>query len=356
MRTSKQNRIESLDWLRGLMAISILFYHANNWLFHQQDTKTVLVRLGIYAVSIFFVLSGLSMSIAYSNKINSLKDHVDFFIRRLFRISPLLLVICILTLIPAYMEGLMNVGKLRFLLNVTGLFGIFDYSNYISYGSWSIGNEIVYYLFTPFFLNIYVKNKKIGNLFFLISIIISLYFSQFLLNPEEKLASQWKTYINPFNNLSLYLGGIFIYYNFKDIKFKKKHIIIALIVSILAFSLYPVSGDRINIVTGFPRAYFITLSILLVLIFYKINFSINKIVEKQLMIFGMATYGIYLIHPIVYNLSNYFFKLNEILNPYIYIIFIFIMSTLLALFSYYKYESPISKIGKKISKKINSLY
>ena len=58
-----KDRIESLDWLRGLMAVSIMIYHLTGGLFFTLDSSSVLGRLGVYGVSVFFVLSGLSMAV-----------------------------------------------------------------------------------------------------------------------------------------------------------------------------------------------------------------------------------------------------------------------------------------------------
>lgn len=80
------DRLEPLDWLRGLMALSIMLYHFGPW----HDAAHPIGRLGIYGVSIFFILSGLSMAIAYDRYICDVPSSVSFFIRRLFRIWPLL--------------------------------------------------------------------------------------------------------------------------------------------------------------------------------------------------------------------------------------------------------------------------
>jgi peptidoglycan/LPS O-acetylase OafA/YrhL len=50
------NRIEGLDWLRGLMAIGIMSYHYFSWKFGAIELENPLGRLGIYGVSIFYVL------------------------------------------------------------------------------------------------------------------------------------------------------------------------------------------------------------------------------------------------------------------------------------------------------------
>ena len=73
MKQGFVNRIESLDWLRGLMAIAIMFYHLTSWHISPLDSSNILGRLGIYGVSVFFVLSGLSMAVVYSSFIVDVK-------------------------------------------------------------------------------------------------------------------------------------------------------------------------------------------------------------------------------------------------------------------------------------------
>jgi peptidoglycan/LPS O-acetylase OafA/YrhL len=72
------------------MALSIMLYHFSG----QHDAATPLGRLGVYGVSIFFILSGLSMAIAYDRYVMDFRSSVTFFIRRMFRIWPLFQHIC----------------------------------------------------------------------------------------------------------------------------------------------------------------------------------------------------------------------------------------------------------------------
>ncbi|MFH4113324.1 acyltransferase family protein, partial [Acinetobacter baumannii] len=69
-------RYESLDWLRGLMAFAIMIYHLVSWQLFHPEAGSLLGNFGIYGVSIFFVLSGLSMAIVYSNFIKDF--HTSF--------------------------------------------------------------------------------------------------------------------------------------------------------------------------------------------------------------------------------------------------------------------------------------
>ncbi len=104
MSDLKNSRIETLDWLRGLMALSIMFYHLTYWIVSPLDSSNPLGRLGVYGVSIFFVLSGLSMAIVYNVYIKSIRASINFYVRRIFRIWPLLWAVCILAIIPQILK------------------------------------------------------------------------------------------------------------------------------------------------------------------------------------------------------------------------------------------------------------
>nr|WP_279290178.1 hypothetical protein [Clostridium cibarium] len=68
-------------------------YHLYYWRVAPLNADSCLGRLGIYAVSIFFILSGLSMAIVYNGFINSIKTSFVFLVRRIFRIWPLLWIV-----------------------------------------------------------------------------------------------------------------------------------------------------------------------------------------------------------------------------------------------------------------------
>lgn len=79
-------RYESLDWLRGLLALSIMLYHLIGWDIAPLKADTLLGRLGAYSVSMFFVLSGLSIALAYHRYFSDWSSVWRFGVRRAFRI------------------------------------------------------------------------------------------------------------------------------------------------------------------------------------------------------------------------------------------------------------------------------
>src|SRR5690606_4855520 len=89
------------------MALSILLYHSAAFveLGWNADATTFLGKLGIYGVSIFFVLSGLSLAHVYSAYFTGLTRVVKFGTRRAFRIWPLLTVVVAIKAAQALYEG-----------------------------------------------------------------------------------------------------------------------------------------------------------------------------------------------------------------------------------------------------------
>jgi peptidoglycan/LPS O-acetylase OafA/YrhL len=349
------NRIESLDYLRGIMALSVMIYHLTYWNLYHPDASTPLGRLGIYAVSIFFILSGLSIAIAYSYFINDLKSSIAFYIRRIFRIWPLLWLCIIAVIIPKFLIGKDIPSFEALILNFTTLFGFMAPTEYINTGAWSIGNEMVYYFLTPFFIYFYRKSLIVGNMLVLLSFFITVYFAFFYLDLSKSLASQWGGgYINPINNLFLYMSGIAIFFNLKDKKFNPFIVILFFLLSFSIFVKYPVHGDQINIVTGYNRLVFILASILLVIAFYMFEYFnfIPKFIRVSFYQLGIATYGVYLLHPIIHDYAVHFLKDLRINQPLLFIVLVSILTVVVSLISWNYFEKKLIIYGKNISKRL----
>lgn len=350
----KKSRIESLDWLRGLAALSIMFYHLYNWNIASLDSGSWLGRLGIYAVSIFFILSGLSMAIVYNKFIKDAKTSITFFIRRIFRIWPLLWVVTTYSVLMDS-RGHITISQLKlYIANITTVFGFIKPQAYIATGAWSIGNEMVYYAITPIIIMAYNRKKILGNLVFIFSLVIGLIYAFNILDSNVDLATQWINYVNPFNNLFFYFGGIAIYYNLKDLEVNKYFNNFILFIAVMLFCFIPLDGNQIIISTSIWRIIFSLLCFIIVIGFYKLESNIPKLIGGFLEAFGVATYGVYLLHPVVYNiLLRVYSRLNVFTNGIIgkvyIIISVVIITAILALISYYKFELKIMRYGKKFS-------
>lgn len=323
-----------------------MIYHLCFWYFFKPDASSFIGRMGIYGVSIFFILSGLSMAIVYHRFICSVKTAGFFFVRRIFRIWPLLSIATIASILLSH-HSTPSLPKI--LLNLTGFFGFVPPYEYIATGAWSIGNEMFYYALTPLIIILYNYKKWAGNLFLLGSFLITLYFAFVSLKAESSLSQQWGIYIHPLNNLSLYTFGIAIYYNLKEVVFNQKANYILILVSVLAIIFYPVQGDQIAIVTDINRVIFILISLGLVIGFYKISNSISPTLTAPLEKLGVITYGVYILHPIVKSFVNKFYSIIGISNSLLIVVSIIVTTILFSLLSYKILELPLMKYGKKIT-------
>ncbi len=91
LKSTSVQRIDSLDYLRGIMAFGVMIYHYQEWSgLHLEESFSFVGVLGIYAVSTFYILSGLSLMIVYQYRLNNPTDIIDYFVRRIFRIFPLM--------------------------------------------------------------------------------------------------------------------------------------------------------------------------------------------------------------------------------------------------------------------------
>lgn len=340
-----KQRYRSLDWLRGMMALSIMLYHMSG----QTDTSTLLGKLGIYGVCIFFVLSGLSMAIAYDSVLHDFRSAVVFMLRRLFRIWPLLWLVLALVVIPAYFQGLHYSGW-QIALNLTTLFGFIAPTHYINMGAWSIGNEMVYYALTPGLIAAFHWRKAMGNFLTLLAVLIGLYFAFSIINPEVHLRYQWAKYINPLNNLFFYCAGLAIFYNFRDTQIPAPWRFPLFLLPLLAFALFPVSGDQIGIVAGYTRVAFSCIAIALVFVFYKCAPVLPRFLDDKLELIGLISYGIYLLHPIAWTWTKTALPHIGITSPTV-LHAITLITTLAAAFLIYQIlERPMMRLGKILIK------
>jgi peptidoglycan/LPS O-acetylase OafA/YrhL len=188
-----------------------------------------------------------------------------------------------------------------------------------------------------------------GNLLFILSLGIGLLFAFHFMTPGLSISDQWSLYVNPFNNLFLYVMGIAIFYNFREIQISRRLNFILLIISLLLFCFLPYQGNQSAIISGHGRVVFVFLSFMIVLCFYKMNVRLPGFLSLTLGTFGMATYGVYLVHPIVYYyVVTLMGKLNIQGAELIYIS-VAVITVFISVLSYKWFELKMIKLGKKLT-------
>jgi peptidoglycan/LPS O-acetylase OafA/YrhL len=346
----RMRRIDQLDWLRGLMALSILFYHSASFanLSWNVDSSTILGKLGIYGVSIFFVLSGLSLAHVYHARLGNVAGVASFLVRRAFRIWPLLSFAVMLVAIPAWMKG--HPFNLDLIVaNMTGLFGFIRPAAYINAGAWSIGNEMVFYALTPALLFAYSRSKTLGNGLVAATMVVGVIFAFRLLSPIDTLPEQWAVYINPFNNLFLFAVGVAIFYNLSEREIPSSWKWPVFLSPLVLFVALPANGDQIHIVTGPNRIAMSLISIAVVIGFYKAAPQLPSLTAKGLEGLGLISYGVYLLHPFAVAAMMKLFGDRPQIWPIVFVIGVCALTIPLASVVYLALERPFIRLGKVVT-------
>ena len=95
MNTLTNNRVDFLDFLRGV-AVSLVFFAHVSYLLDLEILEK-LVNLFARGVQLFYLVSGYTIFMIYIEKINNLIEFKKYIIKRFFRIMPLFYI-----LLPIY--------------------------------------------------------------------------------------------------------------------------------------------------------------------------------------------------------------------------------------------------------------
>jgi len=344
--TLKSERIYSLDYLRGLAALAIMFYHYNIWQ-HSNNMYPVLDFIGLYGVSIFYLLSGLTLFNVYAKDSEENINFLTYAIKRIFRIFPLLWLATIITLFIFKKPF----DSIEFILNISGLFGLIAWNKYIAVGAWSIGNELCFYLLFPLMIYLIRKNVYYFYITYFIQFAAYLFIAFVILQHTIPLSEQWLNYINPLNQVFLFTTGIVIGKHVKKEQFI--HIHAALFFSIVGIGLWfgLMNNTSIDMVTGFMRLILTIVSIIIVVYFYQLPTITNHYLHSFLKNTGEISYAIYLLHPLVYFcLSAIFKKAPPILNhAWIHFILAITITYLTSYATFFTFEKFFIKKGNHLS-------
>lgn len=157
---TKQAHFGSLDSLRGVAALLVVFYHLPGW--YPPFYSLEWVRKGGLMVNFFFVLSGFVLYHGYFGRIRGGRGLAQFMTLRFGRIYPVHLVFLVLFLcaewlrylalsrgawgaaIPAFQDN--SLGAFVECLFLVHALGFSSHANAFNFPSWSISTEFYTYL------------------------------------------------------------------------------------------------------------------------------------------------------------------------------------------------------------------
>lgn len=283
-------RVERLDHLRGLLALSVMVYHYWSWGIGPAGADSLLGRVGIYAVSAFFVLSGISLGMVYLGRMHTAADAAGFVVKRIFRIAPLLWLSVAWTLLLGKAADPWVVW-----LNLSLSFGFVQPTAYLSTGAWSIGNELVFYALFAALVPLAQRRRWILWTALAVSVAAGLLFAFVHLGPGS-LRGQWWLYVMPANQAFLFFAGVMVAAAQPS---GHRRWAGALVLALAVFYLWPASGDRVELVHGWTRVALSLACIACVAAVYHLRLEVAGRAAQVLAFFGRSCYSIYLLHPLV---------------------------------------------------------
>jgi len=357
-----KRRVESLDYLRGVLAIGVMLYHYKMWtgLNGPYPIQQIFSRIGIYAVCTFYVLSGMSLGIVYGKRQIDGNFLLEFAVKRFFRIVPLFWLVTTLTIVirwflPSLLgtvsSGVPRHGFLLAVLNYSLLFGWVRPDLYIAGGAWSIGNELVFYSLFPGLLLLMRASRLYLTITLVALFAIGMWFAFGLINGSGDLdGQQWDTYVNPMNHAFLFAAGIAIILFFGNHpKISLKWLYFSSILCIAAFVFWPLSArGETGLVTGYERPLFSAFccAFCYLALIWKVR---DGKFTATLVWIGNISYAVYLLHPILFYvfdiLNTKLFHANAQLISFGLAMPVTIISAML---SWRLLERPATRLGRTL--------
>jgi peptidoglycan/LPS O-acetylase OafA/YrhL len=335
MTNSKIPHINALDGLRGTASLMIMFFHFN-W----QPLSPVLSKVAVFGqtgVDLFFVLSGFLITRILILTKGQKNYFANFYIRRALRIFPLYYGFLIATyfILPLFKIGhtppvSYQAWYYLYLQDVP-----ITFTNLKSSGPghlWSLAVEEHFYLIWPLLVYFLPTINLMWTCFGII--LLSLVIRIILVNLEVGVF-----FFTPCRFDALSIGSLLACLEYRDqLFFCRKYF---LKIGIFSFILLSVSWlftsnqhiDSVQIIkfTLIAIFYFCVVGYL---VNQKSPNLISRVVENRFLVFtGKISYGLYVFHPLVYNLVG-----DRKLNLYLTIVLCVSLTYLTAYLSYEVYE------------------
>jgi len=294
--------VQSLDILRGLMALAVAFYHFTIWYPVFQPGRFMAytaAKVGNYGVEGFFIISGFCFFHIYGADSFRGKGLRDFHLKRFLRIAPLYYLAVLLNLVLGLEVGPPATPRML-LENATLTFGLFHPNHSMVLGGWSIGIEYVFYLAFPLLAWVAGKFRPFLALAALATILLSLPYTLYLV-PEAPWTHDLKfhTYVQVANHGFLFfLGGLAAQVRAR-VKWRVSGVSFWLLAAGLGlvFSRYLRNFyDHFLVLEGPPRYVFAALCLGLVALFAFRDFPASPLKRAGIFL-GEISYSVYLIHP-----------------------------------------------------------
>lgn len=311
--------------MRGLAAMSVLFFHATQSFFPDGSWLKFLFSEGHLGVEVFFVITGFVIPYSIAHQRNY--GYFRFLFMRFFRLFPaywfsLFVIILVMQLPNIFSQNTdfqWNMNTENILLHIFMLNPYFN-QPWFNTAYWSLAVEFQFYVLVGLIFPILLQNKLIYRLIFYCLFAISAFIS---------------TNIYCTFYAFLFLPGIaFALFQLQKISVKEFVLVVIACCVLLYFQRHE-----------WTRPLVIALTIML-MFQNKLTYMGSKKISE-------LSYGIYLLHiPMLYFIFPYASKIIYApINTHILLLITCICTYLLAIFQYSFIEKPFILISKMIIKK-----
>jgi peptidoglycan/LPS O-acetylase OafA/YrhL len=308
---------------------------------------------GHIGVSFFFILSGFILAYNYQDGIlKKTKSKKKFYIARFARIYPLHILTFIISIPIIFLkaeqdrtllfwQGITNISLTQSFIPLREIYFSFNSP------SWSISNEMFFYITFPFLIIFLKKSKK--NILTLLFLFLTLITLIILIVPKNYY--QGIFYVNPLIRIIDFIIGIVIFNIYSTIlkgqnKIRYNLLEVTSIIILIIFFLF---HQYISPVARYSFYYWIPMSYLIFSFSFQSG-KISKFLSKKIfLLLGEISFSFYMFHQLI---ITYFHVINSkfiFIESDIAIAFItFIISVMTSYYSFKYFEKPMNSLIKNI--------
>lgn len=376
-REAKTDKLGYIDALRGIAALSILIYHMSGratalfGLYPFQMLPDRFIGLNLASVPLFFVISAFTLYLSLDNKSEEKNRFIKFYIRRFFRIAPLFYFLLILVILDSIINN-RALSWPEILSNFAFAFNLVpEYSKSLTSDGWTIGVEMLFYLFLPLIF-LKVNNIKRAIIFTIAVFYFALAGKQLevMILGEQVVNQYW--FYNLFKWLFIFPVGILCYMFYKNYlpKIKQEHksptaigmlflAIILLFYFVGNFDLNLAIYDRFEPLTVLTNMLIMSPIAFCLLILSLSLVTNGLIVNRITRFYGMISYSFYLVHPYIMESLEPIYKyiyahtiISSDISFSLCVLLTIMAATAVSWLTYRFIESPGMVYGKKILSRI----